>query len=122
MFASPTIGARRTAKFWIPLMAMYTGGRLTELTQLFVGDVKSTPDGSHYLDFVHDPSSARFTKTKKTRQVPVHPDLLRCGFLEFVGWRRNQAEGDINARLFGELTIGPKGRSVWTCRGLVPVT
>ena len=116
LFASPVFtqgirpqAGRGEAAFWLPLLALFTGARLNELAPLTVGDFKR--DGAsnlHYITVVEDAGTGRSVKTEgSVRAVPVHPELIRIGILEFVAQR--QAEGGAAARLFPLLTRGPNG-------------
>ncbi len=60
------------------------------------------------MTIVEDEDAGRRVKTENSlRAVPVHPELIRIGFLEFVGHMR--AAAGTEARLFPLLTPGPKG-------------
>jgi integrase len=116
LFGSPvfTQGARPKAgrgeaAFWLPLLALYTGARLNELAPLTVRDVKSDGvTGLHYFTVIEDLESGRSVKTEgSVRAVPIHPELIRIGILEFVAHRKAE-DGDC-ARLFPLLTPGPNG-------------
>ena len=81
---------REPAKFWLPLLAAYTGARLSELFQLTVGDVRHR-DGVDLIS-INTESGKRVKNLSSLREVPLHPELIRCGFLEYVSSRR--AAGD----------------------------
>ena len=99
---------RDDAKFWIPLLALFTGARLTELGQLVVGDVREDEDtGIHYLD-INAEGAGKSLKTKTAKRfIPVHPELVRCGFLKYVEDRRKK--GGQQARLFPDLKLSRAG-------------
>lgn len=76
--------------FWIPLVALFQGARREEVCQLEKSDVQDI-DGIPCLNIravsdEDDPDT--LTKSVKTtnskRLTPVHPDLIKAGFLEFV--------------------------------------
>ncbi len=68
--------------FWLPLLALWTGARLNELAQLTPGDVCKI-DGVDCVD-IND-KGAKLVKTGSSiRSVPIHPELMRLGFLEFA--------------------------------------
>jgi integrase len=70
------------ARHWLPYLALYTGARLEELAQLRVEDV-NVEGGIPFLD-VHGK-----VKTKSSvRKIPLHPELLRLGFLQYVEEQR----------------------------------
>jgi integrase len=81
---------------WGTLVAMLTGGRVNEVAQLHVGDVRQVND-IWCIDFNEDAD-----KTVKTaasaRVVPIHDRLIEAGFLEFVTSRKDKA----SLRLFPE--------------------
>jgi integrase len=98
--ARPTAGGGEAAK-WIPLLALFTGARLEELGQLLSSDI-----GRHgEIDFIffHEDGAAKKLKNQSARRkVPLHPDLVKVGFLDYVADVR-KTKSD---RLFPKL--GPK--------------
>ena len=103
-----------SAAHWLPLLALFTGARLEELGQLLVGDVKQVDSVwcIHITDLPDEDDAAdrkawwgekepeKAVKTAAARRyVPVHAELVRCGFLDFVSRRRR----DGFKRLFPEL-------------------
>lgn len=68
------------AKRWVPWLAAHTGARVAELTQLRKEDIQ-TRDGIHFLRLSPEAGSI---KTSEYRDVPIHPQLVELGFLEFV--------------------------------------
>lgn len=79
-------GADHPEKYWIPLIAMYSGMRLDEICQLHLEDLREE-DGIICFD-VND-AGERNVKTRSSRRlVPVHPGLIAGGFQEYVQHRR----------------------------------
>lgn len=69
-------------KYWIPMMAMYSGLRLDECCQMHVLDVRLVDD---ILCFdVNDVGDRKVKTQSSKRLVPVHPKLLELGFREFI--------------------------------------
>jgi integrase len=121
-FANGT--GKRTAKgkfysyrahyFWLPLLALFNGGRLNELSQLYLNDIKVI-EGFACIDFnlmsqdkldidePGTPSAIAKDKSLKTinavRIVPIHQKLLDLGFLQYV----DALHKDGQTRLFPEL-------------------
>ena len=96
-------------RFWLPLICLFMGMRPNEAAQMHVDDLRRTSKGIWYLDIVaagdeddNGPSSS--AKTLKTatsrRKIPVHPELIKIGFLQFVHSRKKTASGP---RLFRHL-------------------
>ena len=113
----------RRGRFWIPLIALYSGMRLNEICQLDLADVK-TVGGVECFSVT--PESARGGKDKKVktmssrRLVPIHTKLIEIGFLNYVADRRRQA----SIKLFPELPISATGYfsdpfSKWFVRFLI---
>ncbi len=82
------------AAFWIPLLAAFTGARREELAQLETDRVR-VEDGFPYLaiDPLDDNGSLKTDESK--RAVPLHRELIRLGFLEFVEDRRKEGGGHL---------------------------
>ena len=102
---------------WLFLLGLCTGGRIEELGQILVSDVKRA-EGVWYIDVTAhvdaDASDDAAELTKRTknassvRVVPLHPRLLELGFVAHVeGLRARNV-----AKLFGDLR--PDSLSVQT--------
>jgi integrase len=90
---------------WATLIAMYTGARLNEVCQLTVEDIRKH-DGILCFD-INDEGDEKSLKTLSSiRTVPVHPDLLDLGLLEY----REQIKGEGHQRLFPNLVWHWKDR------------
>jgi integrase len=116
LFASPIYlqgarpkGGKGEAAYWMPLLALYSGARLGELAPMCADDVKLDPSsGVQFMTVIEDADAGKSVKTENSiRAFPIHPELVRIGFLEFVG-RCRTANGS-SARLFPLLTPGSKG-------------
>lgn len=92
------------AAFWLPLIGLYTGCRLNEGAQLYTADV-GTDNGIPFLKITPDSATGRRVKDSKKRRVPIHPDLVRMGFLEYAS--KMKQEGQV--QLFPELKVTRKG-------------
>jgi integrase len=106
--ARPTAG-RGEAAFWLPLLGLFTGARLGELAPLAAADVTAGELSQvSMITIREDVDQGRRLKTAgSARVVPVHPQLTRIGFLQFV--EQVKSKGGKSARLFPLLTPGPKG-------------
>jgi len=106
----------RTHYYWLPLLGLYAGGRINELSQLYLIEIKVSETGSNYFDFNLEgigkidadddeapaPSPATDKSLKNSyseRKIPVHPKLVELGLLNYVCKLR--AAG--HDRLFPEL-------------------
>ncbi len=76
--------AGKEAAYWIPLIACYTGARLTEIAQLWTDDIATEP-GKETFEFRGDAQRDQKLKNSGSwRAVPMHPELIRLGFCDYV--------------------------------------
>lgn len=87
---APEMFRDKPERFWMPIFCALMGVRRGEIARLYCSEVTRDSDtGIWYMDIVHDPENKRTVKTESSRrQVPVHPDLLRLGFLRFLKQQR----------------------------------
>ncbi|MBC2731428.1 MAG: site-specific integrase [Thiobacillus sp.] len=90
-------------RYWLPLLGLYTGARVNEVCQLNPQCDIREEGGIWLLDITEESEGdSRVSKSVKNetsrRPVPVHPELLRLGFLRYV--ERVRAAG--HALLFPE--------------------
>jgi integrase len=84
-------GGRGEAQYWLPLLALFTGARLSELGQLRVCDIQKDDNGIAFINI--GTSGGRTVKTRTSvRNVPIHAELRRLGFLGYVEGRRKAGE------------------------------
>jgi integrase len=76
----PSLG---NACYWLPLLALFTGARLEELGQLHAEDVCMHPEHGQYMR-IHDEGKRHVKTDSSIRNVPVHSELVKLGFLELV--------------------------------------
>ncbi len=83
-------GGAKPGAFWVPLLCLFHGLRNAEAAGLRVQDVGEV-DGLPVLHIV--PYEGRPIKTAGSRgDLPLHPELLQIGFLEYVAERREAGE------------------------------
>jgi integrase len=70
-------------RFWIPLIALFSGMRLNEICQLYTDDIRCE-NGVYYFCVTDKRADQHLKNSPSRRQVPVHPMLIDMGFLEFV--------------------------------------
>jgi len=68
---------KRNERFWIPLIALFTGMRLGEIVSLNYDDFQAE-DGIDFLVIQEAKTEAGI------RRVPIHPELEEVGLLDFV--------------------------------------
>lgn len=104
-------------RFWVPLIATFSGCRLNELGQMEIGDIKNHRGMPSFLVRTErDPEEEgddldvfasereRSLKTDAAvRIVPIHPELIKMGFLNYVKQRsENRRSPGSSTRLFPE--------------------
>lgn len=120
-FGTPGPNRPRRARFWIPLIALFSGMRLNEICQLDVADVRNV-EGIDCFWVTGGTTLTSGDKRLKTasseRLIPIHPTLIAMGFMTFVAERRS------GKKLFRELPRSKAGYysdsySKWFARFLV---
>jgi integrase len=96
------------AWYWMPLLMYYTGARREELAQLAVSDVRfDSPEVGRYLSILNtegEEDGSRGVKNAGSRRsIPLHPDLLTLGLLEYI------ASIPSDGQLFPNLKPNPSG-------------
>lgn len=95
---------RDSGKYWVPLIGLFTGCRLGEIIQLQTKDVR-TEDGILHFVVDREDGDKRLKNSNAKRLTPVHPDLIRFGFMDLVNQRKKQN----SVRLFPDLPKGQDG-------------
>lgn len=103
----PSAGGGEAA-YWLPLLALFTGARQTELGQLHPDDV----DLEHYVEADGSEHSAwvirivenldrqqHVKNSGSERRIPVHADLIALGFLDIA----QQARTEGRSRIFPDI-------------------
>nr|WP_076501771.1 hypothetical protein [Shewanella morhuae] len=74
---------------------LHSGLRPSETCQLRISDIKSVND-STYIAISEGGQGQRLKNINAVREVPIHANLLKRGFMAFVASRAHQ-----NGQLFG---------------------
>jgi len=104
--AKPGPASRRGGRFWLPLIGLYCGMRLNEISQLDLADVQRFDSVDCFVVSRWATSGASDKRVKSAggeRIVPVHPMLAAIGFMAYVERRRR--EGGV--KLFPDLRASP---------------
>ena len=96
------------ARFWLPLMALFSGARLEELCQLYIADFKVIDETKCFeLTSVIEDEDGTLKKVKglkntaSKRVVPIHNELLKLGLWEYIQELKEKG----HTRVFEELTF-----------------
>ena len=119
LFSSPVFvraerprGGKGEAAFWLPLIALYSGARRTEIAQLRASDIRQIEEGIWIFDFTASGEDQHVKNLSSARITPVHPELIRLGLAD---WARTRASTSPSAPLWPgfEPPIEPKAKA-WT--------
>lgn len=92
------------AAYWIPLLGLYCGATVSELAQLTVADVRDEGTDGLWLR-ITDEGEGQGTKTDQRRRlIPVHSELMRLGFGEYV----QAVQAARSTSLWPNLTVHPR--------------
>jgi integrase len=99
----------RTYEYWLPLLGLYTGARLGELSQLRINDIY-TEDRVWVID-LNEEEDKKLKTSNSIRKVPVHKTLIRLGFIKYVQQLKNCYEANVthSTLLFPDLVKGRDG-------------
>jgi integrase len=100
----------RDAKFWLPILGLFHGARVEEFADLYRRDFGQ--DGDVWFlriqETVADEANGVTARTLKTgnstRVIPLHPELVRLGFVAYVA----ETAPNLNDPLFPDLA--PQGK------------
>ena len=85
-------------RYWMPLLLLATGARRAEIAGLYLSDIKED-SGVPYIDITDSQPDKRVKTHNAKRRTPIHSEIIRLGFLDYVESRRKAGV----TRLFPEL-------------------
>lgn len=108
---SERLNCKKAGYFWAPILLATTGARPNEIAQLRLKDIKQEGDIT-YID-INDEGDGQTVKTSSSkRKVPIHNDVIRLGFMDFVSLMRTYHSGEgAEGQLFVCMTNGKNGWS-----------
>jgi integrase len=77
----------RDEKFWLPLIAVFSGMRQEEICQLRLADVRQVED--IWVFDLNTRSGQQLKNANAIRQVPIHGELIRLGLLAYANEQRD---------------------------------
>jgi integrase len=100
IFDPQSYKTRKTAHdFWFPLIGLFSGLRLNEIAQLYLTDITEV-NGVWTFDINQNAPDKKLKNKTSRRLVPVHPQLLTLGFLDFLEDMKKQGK----VRVFSQLS------------------
>ena len=90
-------------KFWLPLLGLYTGARLSELCQLRLEDIRQ--ELGAWIISINRTGSKQLKTSDSERLVPIHKQLIETGFLDYHQARLDIVKQDMKAPLFENIRV-----------------
>jgi len=90
-------------KFWLPLLGLYTGARLSELCQLRLEDIRQ--ELGVWIISINRTGSKQLKTSDSERLVPIHKQLIETGFLDYHQARLDIVKQDMKAPLFENIRV-----------------
>ncbi|MDE1462087.1 site-specific integrase [Spartinivicinus poritis] len=88
--------SKRSWRFWMTVLLLYTGARREEIAQLDTEDVKCK-EKIYYLD-IHNRGDHHLKNEYSERLIPLHTDIISLGFLQYIESREGQVKlFDVNS-------------------------
>lgn len=96
-------GEAKGADFWLPVLSLFHGSRMSELAALPLSAFKVGKCGQHYFDL----QDQQVKNEGSERLIPVHPSAVEIGFLDYVAALREAGEEWLFPDLDHETRHGP---------------
>lgn len=96
------------ALYFVPMLMFYGGGRREEYCGLMTGDVIET-NGEHPYLHIAKNKFRRIKNAQSKRNIVIHPELIRLGFLKYVALIRSLGYELVFPDLFSPTTKSPLG-------------
>lgn len=101
-FSEPGDAIIRRARYWAPVIGLFSGLRCGEILQLTPSHFRVSDAGTSFIVLTKD---MKLKNKNAEREIPVHPSLIEIGLLDWVERRRSRAE----ETLFPEVPINKYG-------------
>ena len=104
---------KQDSHYWVPLLALFTGARQTELCQLYKEDIYQFEGSDIWVIDINDKHGDQSLKrSHHARIVPIHQQLIDMGFIDYIHNLKHQ-------RVFSDLQLKRDGYgqsfSRWFC-------
>ena len=103
------LGGGGEAAFWLPLIALFTGARQSELAQLRIEDLRQDPDSGLWFFDIGTEGGRSIKTASSRRKVPVHPHLVDVGLLRYRQSLIDQS-GTASGDLWPDIKSDAEGR------------
>ncbi|WP_413703753.1 DUF6538 domain-containing protein [Pseudomonas sp. Pseusp16] len=82
-------------QFWLPLLGLFMGGRLNELCQLETSDIAKEANTNIWFARLVVEGTKSLKNSHSSRLIPIHDELIRVGFLDFVAEARTEGRKNL---------------------------
>ena len=86
---SESLAINKPERYWVTMLAAYSGARLNEVCQLNVSDIQKI-DGIWAINLNADSEDKSIKTEAGNRIIPLHPELIDLGLLDYVKQIQNQ--------------------------------
>jgi integrase len=73
---------KKPHEFWVTILGLYSGARINELSQPYLDDF--TCENGLWRLHIHDEQNNRTKTESSERYLPLHPDLIALGLLDYL--------------------------------------
>ncbi len=92
----------KRSRYWLPLLALFTGMRMGEILQLTPNHIRQSANGTNFIALTRDMT---LKTDNAVREISIHPELERLGFIDWLNSKRS----DEAAMLFDEVPLSRYG-------------
>lgn len=89
-------------KVYIPLILLYTGARINEISQLYLNQILEK-NGVYYFKIAAEFDNQNIKNLSSRREIPIHKVLIDLGFLEYIKVQKLKQKESENLRVFPNL-------------------
>ncbi len=110
------LGGAGEAAFWVPMLCMFTGARLTEICGLEIADIGREMEVDYI--FIRHNKTRRLKRDTSIRKVPIHSKLLEFGFMDYLEAQRRTGQDRVFEKINAAGTSISSAWSAWWSRYL----
>lgn len=103
------------ALFYLPVMITYIGARRIELAGLHIDDIyQDDENNNEWIIHIRNNDHRRVKTVQSDRKIPLHPELLRLGILDYQNKIRSLGYETLFPELFSTKTDNDPGDRFYT--------
>jgi len=78
------LAEKKPHEFWMPLLCLFTGARIGELSQMYHDDLYQDENNYWVVSIRDKEGFQRLKSDAACRTIPLHPMLIELGFLDYL--------------------------------------